>query len=160
MRITKRLTALLLSMLLFTLAACGSELGNQTEIDLQQLATDLLEEAEWSSDMTPLPENLFGRRYQFERNLMAESVLYTSSGYTPEEIALVKLNSTADAVTVQSDFERRIAELKETFSDYETQHLPMLDNPYLATHGPYVIFVVSGDSQTVSTVIDEAFSAR
>ena len=77
------------------------------------------------------------------------------TGATANEIALFRLTKESDMTTVETIVKNRINDLKVSYEDYNQDEFFKVENAVVKTKGKYIMMVISSDSKTAATVIDE-----
>ncbi|MCI8553333.1 MAG: DUF4358 domain-containing protein [Clostridiales bacterium] len=139
--VTRRLALLAACLLLavLSLSGCGQK---ETELNVQEAASKLLETVTFQDTLTLLPETRFTTLYNVEEADLKAQAVYISSGATAEEIAVMEAADADAAKRVKAAAERRIAEQKEGFEDYVPAELTKLNNPVLELSGRYVLLCI------------------
>lgn len=109
-------------------------------------APQLLQEEAQKAD-----ERMLRRLYGLNPSDYAEIVLYyPASNMGVEELLLVKLNDTAQAESVQTAIEARLAAQKQSFDGYGVEQTALLNNNAVTeVRGRYVLFAVSVNAQAI-----------
>jgi hypothetical protein len=152
----KRITLLILAaVLLFTAAACG---GEEKKRDVAAFGEKVLNEIEFQDSMSPLRDNLLAQLYGGlkDEDITARSI-YTSTGYTPEEIVVIEAKDTAAAEKIEAALKQRIVEQRTSFENYIPTEMPKLTDPPVRRKGNYVVMIISGDDAKAISLIDGFF---
>ena len=137
-----RKTALLWALLLALLAsACG---GGGQEVDVAQLADELLEQVAFEDELTELDEGMVAALYGVEG--AQEQRVYLSGGATAEEVAVFRFASEEEAQACQALLEQRLESRKADFANYMPDEAARLENAVLMRSGCCVALCVSSGS--------------
>ena len=146
----KILLALSLSTLLLT--ACSSE-ETFNEVDLEKLATDILETKSFDDELVKVESSVVEAKYFISDEDSQNMVVYMSSnGATPEEIALFSVNSDQKD-TIEKAIDDRIQDLKISFESYAPDEMYKLEEAVVTVQDGYVYMVISNNSNDVTSVI-------
>lgn len=133
-------------------AGCG-EKNQAKNIDVEKLASDLIQNVKFQDQMTEITPEVFEALYQIDKSKVAEAAVYTSTGATAEEVAVIKAASSKDVDDVKQAVLNRIEFQKSEFKDYVPAELDKLSNPVLLVTGDYVILCISNDNTKAEDVI-------
>ncbi len=134
-----------------TLTACSKE---TTKIDIEQVSSALLEQITYTDELAEVDMETAKMLFYLEDANITAAKVYESGGATAEEIAVFECASSEDADKVLTAAQQRVAEQKESFTDYVPEELPKLDNAVVVKSGNTVILSVSGDSETAKKIIE------
>ena len=86
------------------------------------------------------------------------TVYVSSSGATPEEVAVFKLKEGGDAQALEDAIDSRVQDQKDGFVDYVPEEMPKLENCAILHQGNYYALVVAGDSSGAQDIFDGCFA--
>ncbi|MDR2356105.1 MAG: DUF4358 domain-containing protein [Clostridiales Family XIII bacterium] len=142
----------------FTLAGCGGA-GNraEAELDMRRLAEALLDGIAFDDQMEEASDGAFYALYAVDPSdeSVAGFVLYTSTGATAEEVAIIEARDAADAPAVLEVARARVAWQKAEFEDYAPGERAKLNDPVLMRAGRYVILCLSNDNAAAERIIED-----
>lgn len=133
-------------------SACG-EKAQAKDIDVEKLASDLIQNVKFQDQMTEITPEVFYALYQIDKSEVAEAAVYTSTGATAEEVAVIKAASSEDVDDVKQAVLNRVEFQKSEFKDYVPAELDKLANPVIQATGNYVILCISNDNTKAEDVI-------
>lgn len=140
--------ALALTFVLFTFAACGGNTAKTYSFDVSELAKLLSEKGKFVDALAEVDADVVSTAYGFSS---AKNVkVYASGGATPEEVIVAEYEGEAAAKTGMDEFNKRVSAQKTTYSTYNPQYRPLLDDLLLKQVGKYVIYCVSSDNTAIT----------
>ncbi|QAT43529.1 DUF4358 domain-containing protein [Aminipila luticellarii] len=142
------------------LAGCGGgdvkeASGNEKvleQADVEALGAYLVKNTEFKDYMSEVDEQIFYSLYNLNDDLVEDAVLYSSTGATAEEVAVIEAED-GKAEDVVKACEERIQAQKEGFENYVPAELDKLSRPVLKTYGNTVILMVCNDSDAAEKLI-------
>ena len=93
------------------------------------------------------------RLYALDPEQVEESMFYTNSQATAEEIAVIKVKSEDYVQAVKAAYETRIADQKTACESYLPDEMPKLEAAVIYEKGKYVVLCVSNDSDKALEII-------
>ena len=135
------------------LAGCKSQ--EKENVNLDELGEKLFTEITYEDTMEPVGEDALYRVYEVDPEDVVKAVAYQSTGFTAEEIALWECKDADSAQRVYEAMEERVAQQKESFTDYNPNEIPKLENPVLIKSGNYVFLCLSNDNAKAEELIGE-----
>lgn len=132
-----------------SMSACSAK---QEEIDINKLATTLLEEVNFSDDLNQIDDKMVERLYNI--NNAVSGYVYVGSGATAEEIAVFEFNNKNEADEATKAALQRIDDQKQSFESYVPKELDKLENAIVKTSGRYLIVCIS-DGDEAEKIIKE-----
>lgn len=133
-------------------AGCGHK-DQPKDIDVEKLASDLIQQVKFKDQMTEITPEVFEALYQIDKSEVAEAAVYTSTGATAEEVAVIKAASDDAVDDVKKAVLNRVEFQKSEFKDYVPAELDKLKNPVIQASGDYVILCISNDNSKAEDVI-------
>ena len=128
---------------------CGCASQGKAEIDMDQLAKDLIEKGVFSDSLYQIDDDAAKKLLGFD--YACEAVVYAGTGATAEE--LVIFHDKGDK-TLQSALQTHLEERVESYSSYLPEESFKLNNAILKTYGDYTILCVANDYDAAQTVVD------
>lgn len=150
----KWIVCLLTVAMVLCLAACG---GGK-DVDLKDLAKDLMDSGAFTDILSESAENVPPSIYGFDAADVEQCLMYYGTGATAEEIFLAKCTDSAAAGRVQSLCQTRVQNQIAAFESYVPAEIPKLENAVIGTAGAYVVLVVSNDSATCQGIVEKALT--
>jgi hypothetical protein len=155
----KRFASLAVALLCaFALAACGAAFERaEAELDMRRLAEALIGGIAFDDQMEEASDRAFYALYALDPSdaSVADFVLYTSTGATAEEVAVLKARDAESAPSVLDCARARVASQKAEFEDYAPGELAKLNDPVLVRAGRYVILCLSNDNAAAEEIIED-----
>ena len=130
-----------LILIVFALMLTGC--SSKNDINIEQLATELNEQAKFEDTLTKLDDKMISKVYNIES--AKKSIAYVGSGATAEEIALFEFESNNEAKEAYKILSDRIARLKKDYTSYMPKEVARLDKAVIECYQNYLILVVSSD---------------
>lgn len=129
-------------LLALVVSACG---GKTQAVDVNQLASELLEQVDFEDELTELDESMVSALYGVEG--AQEQKVYLSSGATAEEVAVFRFATEEEAQAALAVLEQRLESRRTDFANYMPDEAARLDNAVLECSGCCVALCVSaGDT--------------
>lgn len=150
MKLTKKIITLMLCLVMAAaLIGCSSK-EEAKEIDIDALASELLEKVEFDDDLNEIDDILVKRLYNIESYVKAS--VYVSSGATAEEIAVFEFESEAAAAEGLEKAQARVEQQREDYESYIPEEVQRLDNAVVKQSGRYVIVCVSSGDEAKNII--------
>ena len=137
-------------LILSVMAGCG---GGR-DVDVKGLADALLTQITYQDELSAIDLDTAQMFYNFGDAVITEAVFYESSGATAEEIAVIKCDSDKDAQIVETALNTRVAEQKESYTDYVPAELEKLNAAVVYKSGNTAVLSVSNDPDNARKIID------
>lgn len=137
----------------FVLTGCGG--SKEVTADVTKLGADLAEKITYQDTLTQMDAQTAAMYIDLSAVSVTASAIYESSGATAEEIIVLECASASDAAKAADAFKTRVADQKESFTDYVPEELTKLGNAVIATSGKYAVLSVSDDADTAKSIISE-----
>lgn len=134
----KLLTVLCLALVLVT--GCKGNEEPKT-VDLNELATTLLNDVEFEDTLTKLNDKMINKVYEIDNYKTCTA--YVGSGATAEEIALFEFETQEDANEGYEQMQKRVEKQKKDYANYIPKEVKRLDDAVVIKYGNYVIFCVA-----------------
>lgn len=144
-----KLLVILLLLLSLTLFGCNQK---KEELDQEALLKELKKELPFSDELAEIKENMVYHLYLLDSKKVDSITVWTSSGATAEEIAIIKTNDIKEA---KKAIEKRIETKRNDFDGYLPKELEKLKDPVIVTKGNYVILCITSDPKKARTIIDQ-----
>ena len=129
-------------LLALVVSACG---GKTQAVDVNQLASELLEQVDFEDELTELDESMVSALYGVEG--AQEQKVYLSSGATAEEVAVFRFATEEEAQAALAVLEQRLESRRTDFANYMPDEAARLENAVLECSGCCVALCVSaGDT--------------
>ncbi|MDR2296036.1 MAG: DUF4358 domain-containing protein, partial [Clostridiales Family XIII bacterium] len=141
-----------------SLTGCGGA-GGRTEaaLDMRRLAEALIDGVAFDDRMEEASDSAFYALYAIEPpdESITGFVLYTSTGATADEVAIIEAKDAESAPIVMERARARIASQKADFEDYEPGEMTKLNDPVLVRAGRYVILCLSNDNAAAERILED-----
>lgn len=144
------LTGAVLAMV-FALAGCGKK---EVTMDVTEVANQLLENITYQDELSSIDLDTASMIFNFADVNIVNGAIFESSGATAEEIVVLECAEAADADAAKAALETRVADQKESYTDYVPEELVKLDKAVIATGGKYAILSVSDDPDKATEIIN------
>ena len=142
------------ALLCLALTACGGGGAvGQTPYDPETAAQALLDSGAFSEALEALDADLISSLYGLESQPEAAAV-YTSTGATAEEIAVLVFSTQEEADDARKALEARVSDQKDACEGYLPAELPKLEQAIVKESGSSVLLVVANDSQAAQAALD------
>ncbi len=136
---------------LLILLLVGIVKAGRREVDFSELTAKVLEKLE-PEKMQQGDELLLRRLYGLNGDELEHWVLYTArDNMDVEEVLLLEVKSEEQIDAAYKAAEKRIEIQKKNFEGYGPKQLQLIAKNVLRVEGPYMLFVISEDSETVKT---------
>ena len=142
------------TMILTALLLCGCGGGSSKTLDVDELASSLVNDISYEEELVELDEEDIENYVDLEDGV--EAVMYMSGGSTSEEVAVFTAKDKATAAKQKSNVQTFLEDQKDSFADYIPQEAKRMEDAVLVTEGKYVILCVSGHSEEAHKIIDQA----
>ena len=140
------------------LAACSGGGAPAGAYDPDATAQALLDSGAFSEALEALDADLISSLYGLESQPEAAAV-YTSTGATAEEIAVLVFSTQEEADDARKALEARVSDQKDACEGYLPAELPKLEQAIVKESGSSVLLVVANDSQAAQAALDGYFLA-
>ena len=150
----KTITLIITAIMLITaLVSCGGKNYDTISFDIAELGEYIASNAAFGDELIKLENS----PYSFDG---ASFVTYGGTGATPEEIIVVEAADADSAEKALETMNERIADQKKTFTDYNQQEKPKLNDAVVMTAGKYAIMCVSADNAAAEQLITEWLDSK
>lgn len=147
----KILAALLVAMMLLTLAACGGGSTAKT-VDVQKLADDLKDNVPYSTEMiVTAVEDL---NYKLDPPEGTTIAGYMADGNAADLIVVGQCASEEDAKTLYANVQTYVDDLKREANLYQPEDVARLDGALLRQTGTVVVLCVSDDTAAATAIVE------
>lgn len=151
----KRITpATSLLLLLCMLVGCAGN-GDAKELNMDSLATDLINSDSFSDILSPIEDAVAAAIYVVDEADIEDCRVFCSTGATAEEVAVFKAKDEAAAGRILDAAKARIEAQKQAYSGYAPEEVPKLDSAIVRQSGVYVVYVVPADAAAAKKVADK-----
>lgn len=153
----QRITTLLFAcLLLLPLAGCSSKEEAKT-LDLNAFTKSVLDAVEYDDELTLLPEGAASDYYNIPFDGLKQYVVYVSGTMaTSNELAVFEVENADALKAAQETAEARLNDLIESYENYRPDELARLNNALILSADNYLLFSVSNDNDTVSTLFTDS----
>ncbi len=87
-------------------------------------------------------------------------LIIAGSGFTPEEILVVKFNDVESAIAFESKMNNRLNQIKTLFENYGSpESADYINDCKIVVKNQYCLFVICEESDTVLKIFNDAFKA-
>lgn len=159
----KKITLVMTSILLISmlLAGCGKDSTENTlrkqealeNADIEELAEYLEKNIEFDDFMSKVDKDILLSLYNLDENSVEDAVMYSSTGATAEELAVIQAKS-GKSQEVAELCRGRIESQKEAFQNYVPEEMEKLSNPIIEKYGDRVVVIVCNDTKEAYDAID------
>lgn len=118
--------------------------SNTQEKSADGLAQELLKQIKFKDSMSKIDNEMALLLYNIDKNIVLDCAVYVSTGATAEEIAVFRVKEDTGR-GVLNQFDKKIAEKRTSFKDYNPQELEKLTDPTVINKGEYVVLCISDD---------------
>lgn len=137
----------ILFVVILTLAGCGN---SEKEINLENLANELMNEVKFDDELTQLDEKMIEKIYDIEN--AKKKIVYIGSGATAEEVALFEFDDENAADEGFKKIQERIKKQKEDYESYIPEEVSRLEQAIAEKEQKYVILCVTSDEDAKEIV--------
>jgi hypothetical protein len=149
--------AIVLSVLILASAACGGEKPDAKDIDAHGLAEALIDGIAFDDQMELASDEAFRALYAVKPSdgPVADFVLFTSTGATAEEVAVIEARDAESASEVMEFALGRVSSQKAEFENYAPEEMAKLNDPVLISSGRYIILCLSNDNAAAEKIVGD-----
>lgn len=123
------------------------------QVDVEELGSYMMDNIEFKDYMSKVDNDIFSSLFNITEGMVENAVLYSSTGATAEEVAIIRATD-GNAETVVEACKNRVETQIQGFENYVPEELEKLSEPVIMTFGNTVIFVVCDDRDAVEKLID------
>lgn len=128
------------------------------DVSAKVVADSVLADGDFKDNLAEVDTTMaLTRLYGLDPEQIEDSMFYTNSQATAEEIAVIKVKSADYIETVKTAYETRISDQKTACESYLPDEMPKLDAAVIYTNGNYVVLCVSNDSDKSLEIIESHF---
>lgn len=144
----------LVAVMMLGVTACNNK--KVITIDTKQFAAKMLEQGNFSDDLTTLEDGMFEELYSDveTKNIVSKEV-YVGTGATAEQIVVIEAKDEASATDIKAGLNEKLQYDIEQNRDYLPDEIPKLEKPVLEQLDKYVIMCVSNDNSKIEALIKE-----
>jgi len=135
--------------MLTLLASCGGDKYDGISLDIAAFGTHIYENAKFDDELMQMPDGSLATVVPLGSSAAA-SVYFRGTGATPEEIIIIEASDKEAALGALED---RLASQKTTYTKYNADQKPKLNDAVVMTAGNYAIYVVSADNAGAEAVV-------
>lgn len=150
----KRLTVIVMCV---AMAVAMLGCNKAKEVDVTSLANELNTGIVYQDELTILGEDVVPMIFDFGDARLAEAIVMEGSGGTAEEIVVIKCEDADSAAAVENTLKERVAEQKESFTDYVPAEIEKLDAAVVYRNGSYAVLSVSDEPDKAKSIIESYF---
>lgn len=141
---------------LISLISCGSK--DSSAAYTKERAQQIMDGGVFSEQLEDLDLDTAWSLYQLagaglSRDQLTDGVVHRSSGGTCEELALLIFQDADAAKTAKTALETYLQDQIEENKNYRPAEIPKLEDPFLEQAGDSVLLVVSGNTDTVKSIL-------
>lgn len=141
---------------LISLISCGSK--DSSAAYTKEQAKQIMDGGVFSEQLEDLDLDTAWSLYQLagaglSRDQLTDGVVHRSSGGTCEELALLIFQDADAAKTAKTALETYLQDQIEENKNYRPAEIPKLEDPFLEQAGDSVLLVVSGNTDTVKSIL-------
>ena len=141
---------------LISLISCGSK--DSSAAYTKEQAQQIMDGGVFSEQLEDLDLDTAWFLYQLagaglSRDQLTDGVVHRSSGGTCEELALLIFQDADAAKTAKTALETYLQDQIEENKNYRPAEIPKLEDPFLEQAGDSVLLVVSGNTDTVKSIL-------
>lgn len=130
--------------------------ADKEDVAVKTVADAILNGGDFKDNLAEVDTTMaLTRLYSLDPEQIEESMFYTNSQATAEEIAVIKVKSEDYVQTVKDAYETRIADQKTACESYLPDEMPKLEAAVIYENGKYVVLCVSNDSDKALEIIQE-----
>ena len=137
--------------MVFALAGCGKK---EVTMDVTEVANQLLENITYQDELSSIDLDTASMFFNFADVDIVNGAVFESSGATAEEIAVLECADSTAANAAKAALETRVADQKESYTDYVPEELVKLDKAVIITNGKYAVLSVSDDPDKAAEIIN------
>ena len=143
--------------LLFVSAACSS---NEEVKDVN--LTEVMDEIRGAIEFPEMAEVKVSDLAMYGYDLTADDIaemqfILAGSGFTADEVVLIKLNDESKAESVVEMAKTRRDGIAETAQNYTPDEMDKLDTAVIGSKGPYVYYAATNDNTKAKEILENAF---
>lgn len=142
--------ALAMAMVL-ALTGCGKK---EVTLDVTEVGNQLLEGITYQDELSSIDLDTASMIFNFADVTIVNGAIFESSGATAEEIVVLECSDAANADAAKAALEARVADQKESYTDYVPEELVKLDAAVIVTSGKYAILSVSDEPDKATEIIN------
>lgn len=122
------------------------------QAEVETLGKYIVDNIEFEDYISKVDKEIFFGLFNLKEEMVEDAVLYSSTGATAEEVAVLK-SVDGNVQDVIEACEGRIQAQKEGFENYVPKELEKLSQPVLLSFGNTVVFIVCNDSEAIQELI-------
>ena len=127
---------------------------SKEDVSVKTVADAILNGGDFKDNLAEVDTTMaLTRLYSLDPEQIEESMFYTNSQATAEEIAVIKVKSEEYVQAVKEAYETRIADQKTACESYLPDEMPKLEAAVIYENGKYVVLCVSNDSDKALEII-------
>lgn len=151
----KKVTIVTSIILSLTMVVAMLGCGSSKAMNVSELADRLRNEITYQDDISKVDLDTAAMFFNLSDIDIKEAVIYESSGWTAEEIAVFECASSADADKAKAMLETRVEEQKTNYVDYVPEEMDKLNVAVIVESGNFVILSVSNEADKAKSIISE-----
>lgn len=133
-------------------AGCGKK---EVTLDVTEVSNRLLEEIAYQDELSSVDLDTAAMIFNFSDVNITNGAIFESSGATAEEIVVLECASAEDTDAAKAALTARVADQKESFTDYVPEELVKLGKAVIVESGNYAILSVSDEPDKALKIIEE-----
>lgn len=142
---------------LILLVGCNSNSGKKN-LDIANTVNKIKTEIKFP-EMVEISRNDISNYYDLNMSDIENIHLsINASGGFPDEIAIVKVDSSNNVKSIKESFEKRKQQLIKTFENYQPNEMYKLNQSVIVSKDNYVAFIVSSNSNQAKKIFLNSFS--
>lgn len=145
------LVVLLLFVLIITLTGCE---GATKEINASAVLEELLEEVEFSAELTEVGE--YAALYFSGLPEDAQIRLFSGAGYYADEVALITVSNEKDRSAAMESVEKHLEELRFQYVNYQPEEVGKIDRAVVYQNANHVFLCITLDYATAEQIFEQA----
>lgn len=143
-------------LILFSFTGCSK--GEQVEPDITAVMSTINSQIAFP-DMVDIALDRVDDYYEVDTTTVEEAQLIVAgSGYSPEEVLVIKFLDESDAKTFQSKMDNRLKQVTILFENYGNDaSADQIKNCKIEVKNQYAFFAICEDSDTALQIFNDAF---
>ena len=149
---------LLIAAISVTLVSCGGyDPTNDKSPETSDITAAIITNGDFE-ELTDIQSDRLGWFYNISESLLESySVMVCLSGGSADEVVVMKAASADNAELIKTAVSERKAERMHAFYEYRPEEYKKLTDSVVKSIGPYVLFVVSGDTDSAVRIFNGFF---
>jgi hypothetical protein len=155
------LLAMLMILSAFTVTGCSgsdsSDKNGEVSLDPSGICQEIIDAGVFADELSEVDNSYSDMIIGVSSDSFTSAVIYTGSGATAEELAIIQTEDSADAEYIIAKLNTHISNQADAYAGYKPEEVDKINSAIVKSNGSYIILCVAENNTAAEEIINKYF---